>query len=165
MADGVTLRISGLSRADLPRIRRVLPEGAECVELSRRVEPPMGKKHKGGEIYGRLIEIDLLARTAWLQSPENPDDFAVLRFRAEHAEALLAAAGKLISADGLAHLDAHGTVQLLDLSRLKVQPEDQPPDPIIKPFRWRTIDERLPNVDFDEYLRTSRDFDPDQESE
>ena len=157
MPHGVTLRISGLSRDDVPRIRRALPNGATCVELTQQSTPTAeAAKHRCREIVGRLIELDLLAHTARLQTPagaDPPQDRLIpLRFRQDQADALGAAVGKLISAVGLASIDADGVTQGLDLWRLGIQPEDQPSQPLLKPFRWPSIEERLDNVDMEDFL-------------
>lgn len=157
MPHGVTLRISGLSRDDVPRIRRALPNGATCVELTQPSTPPAETaQHRCREIVGRLIELDLLAHTARLQTPAGADPphgrLIPLRFRPDQADALRAAVGQRISAVGLASIDAGGGTQALDLWRIGVQPEDQPSQPLLKPFRWPALEERLDNVDIEDFL-------------
>ena len=162
------------SRRHLERMARSLPRGFEYVELtlpdramSARIyrhdpEEALSETEAVLTISGRLVSIDFRTGTARLQIQSGGKrkvgtQLVPLRFPDELANDMQRCARQQVSVHGVATMTADRVVESLAVQRLHVNLDDRRGLWAPKRFRWPSADERLDNVDMDEFLRTSRD--------
>ena len=162
------------SRRHLNRMARGLPHGFDYVELTLpgrslsariyRHDPDeiLGETEAILTISGRLVAIDFRNGTARLQIQSGGKrkvgmQLIALRFPDEFANDMQRCARQHVSAHGVATMTAGGVVESLAVQRIHVDLDDRRGLWAAKRFTWPGADERLDNVDMEEFLRTSRD--------
>lgn len=166
------------SRRHLDRIAQNLPAGVEYVELTvpaekksariyrRQPDQPTGRAEKVATLSGRLMSINFRKGFARLEVQAERQrkaaaQMVLLRFPDELANDMQRCARQQVSVHGVAMLDANGEIESLDIQRIHVALDDRRGLWAPKRLRWPTADERLDNVDMQEFLRTSRDHGED----
>lgn len=172
--DGTSDQLPENSRRHLDRIAQNLPVGVDYVELTvpveeksariyrRQSDQPAGRAEKLATLSGRLMSIDFRNGFARLEVQAERQQKAaaqmvLLRFPDELANDLQRCARQQVSVHGVAVLGAGGEIESLDVQRIHVTLDDRRGLWAPKRLRWPTADERLDNVDMQEFLRTSRD--------
>lgn len=176
--DGTSDQLPENSRRHLDRIAQNLPVGVDYVELTVPVEEksariyrrqsnqPAGRAEKLATLSGRLMSIDFRNGFARLEVQAERQrkaaaQMVLLRFPDELANDLQRCARQQVSVHGVAVLGAGGEIESLDVQRIHVTLDDRRGLWAPKRLRWPTADERLDNVDMQEFLRTSRDHGED----
>ena len=175
--DGTSAQLPENSRRHLDRIAQNLPAGVDYVELTvpaeeksariyRRRQPnqPTGRAEKAATLLGRLMSIDFRNGFARLEVQAERQQKAaaqmvLLRFPDELANDLQRCARQQVSVHGVAMLDAGGAIESLNVQRIHSTLDDRQGLWAPKRLRWPTPDERLNNVDMQEFLRTSSEED------
>ena len=162
------------SRRHLERMARSLPRGFDYVELTLpdRAMSARIYRHDPDEapseteavltISGRLVAIDFRTGTARLQTQSGGKrkvgmQLIALRFPDELANDMQRCARQHVSVHGVATMTAGGVVESLAVQRIHVDLDDRSGLWAAKRFTWPSAEERLDNVDMDEFLRTSLD--------
>lgn len=176
--DGTSDQLPENSRRHLDRIAQNLPVGVDYVELTvpvkeksariyrRQSNQPAGRAEKLATLSGRLMSIDFRNGFARLEVQAERQrkaaaQMVLLRFPDELANDLQRCARQQVSVHGVAVLGAGGEIESLDVQRIHVTLDDRRGLWAPKRLRWPTADERLDNVDMQEFLRTSRDHGED----
>ncbi len=175
--DGTSARLPENSRRHLDRIAQNLPDGVDYVELvvpaeekSARIyrrrppDQPTGRAEKAATLSGRLMSIDFRNGFARLEvqaerRQKAAAQMVLLRFPDELANDVQRCARQQVSVHGIAMLDAGGAIESLNVQRIHVTLDDRRGLWAPKRLRWPTPDERLDNVDMQEFLRTSSEED------
>jgi len=164
------------ARGHLERMAQHLPLGVECVELALReagasariYRSDPAKQAAGGQAVltrsGRLIAVDFRKGTAQLETQGSRKGKAGarrirLKFPDELANDMQRCARQQVSVRGAATIGATGAVNSLDVQWIQAEFDDRRLLWAPKRFRWPAPDQRIDNVDMDEFLRTSRDDD------
>lgn len=175
--DGTSAQLPENSRRHLDRIAQNLPAGVDYVELTvpaeeksariyRRRQPdqPAGRAEKAATLSGRLMSIDFRNSLARLEVQAERQQQAatrmvLLRFPDELANDLQRCARQQVRVRGVALLDAGEEIESLNVQQIHSTLDDRRGLWAPKRLRWPTSDERLDNVDMQEFLRTSSEED------
>lgn len=166
------------SRRSLERIAQNLRPGINYVELTlpgqkksarihrRDLDKPAAAAEEALTLSGRLISIDFRTGFARLEIQADRRQRAatrqvLLRFPDELANDMQRCARQQVSVHGVAMLDAGRAIESLNVQRIHVALDDRRGLWAPKRLRWPTADERIDNVDMQEFLRTSRDYGED----
>ena len=174
---GTSAQLPESSRRHLDRIAQNLPTGVDYVELTvpaeeksariyRRRQPdqPTGRTEKTATLSGRLMSINFRNGLARLEVQAERQrkaaaQMVLLRFPDELANDVQRCARQQVSVHGVAMLDAGGEIESLNVQRIRSTLDDRQSLWAPKRLRWPTPDERLDNVDMQEFLRTSSEED------
>ena len=165
-----------LASDHLDRMARNLPDGVDFVELGLHDSGTSARIYRCAPddvavgtdelltISGRLVSVDFRAGAARIEIPailkrNIGTQLLVLRFPDELASDsdMQRCARQHVAAHGLATKTAAGIVVSLAVRWIQAVIDDRPGLWAPKRFTWPSAEERLDNVDMDEFLRTSRD--------
>ena len=164
------------ARGHLERMAQRLPPGVECVELALLEAGPSARIYRRDPakqvdstqavltLSGRLIAADFRKGTARLETQGSRSGKAGVRrirleFSDELANDMQRCARQHVSVRGTAVIDAAGAVKSLKVQWIQAEIDDRRLLWAAKRFHWPAPDQRIDNVDMNEFLRTSRDDD------
>ena len=173
-AAGNGAQLPKLASDHLDRMARSLPDGVDFVELGLHDSGTSARIYRRAPadvavgtdelltISGRLVSVDFRAGVARIEVPailkrNVGTQLLVLRFPDELASDMQRCARQHVAAHGVATKTAAGIVESLAVRWIQAVIDDRPGLWAPKRFTWPSADERLDNVDMDEFVRTSRD--------
>lgn len=160
------------AEASRPIVRMAahLPPGVDYVELTVSGTDTQGRilRHdllqaptattELRTVSGRLIEVNFGRGRARLQVQatsrrRKKSDVVHLRFSDELAGDMQSSARQLVTIEGVAQIDSSDDIDWLDVQRVFVEYDDRRALWAPKRFSWPAIEDRLENVDVDDFLR------------
>ena len=154
-------RIAQNLRPDVDYVELTLPDQKKSARIYRRdLDKPTAAVEEALTLSGRLISIDFRTGLARLEVQADRRQKAAarqvsLRFPDELANDMQRCARQQVVVRGGAALNANRAIELLTVQRIQVALDDRRGLWAPKRFRWPSAEERLDNVDMDEFLRTS----------
>ena len=154
-------RIAQNLRPDVNYVELTLPGQKKSARIYRRdLDKPAAAAEEALTLSGRLISIDFRTGLARLEIQADRRQRAatrqvLLRFPDELANDMQRCARQQVVVRGGATLNADRAIELLTVQQIQVALDDRRGLWAPKRFRWPTAEERLDNVDMDEFLRTS----------
>lgn len=154
-------RIAQNLRPDVDYVELTLPDQKKSARIYRRdLDKPAAAVEEALTLSGRLISIDFRTGLARLEVQADRRQKAAarqvsLRFPDELANDMQRCARQQVVVRGGAALNADRAIELLTVQRIQVALDDRRGLWAPKRFRWPSAEERLDNVDMDEFLRTS----------
>ncbi len=166
------------ARGHLERMAQHLPLGVECVELALLGAGPSARIYRRDPakqvdstqavltLSGRLVAADFRKGTAQLETQSSRSRKARARrirleFPDELANDMQRCARQQVLVRGAAVIDAAGVVKSLKVQWIQAEIDDRRLLWAAKRFHWPAPDQRIDNVDMNEFLRTSRDDEGD----
>ncbi len=181
LINGLTSQDAELStraKRYIERLQRNLPIGVESIDIAipglpgkARLEPLSRVEARlpstdERTVTGRLMEINFRAKRALLEIPRvmgrRSTQQIALQFPDELASDMQRLARQLVVVDGRAALADNGAILKLELDSIALYIDDRTGLWPAKKFRWPTPEERLTNVDMEEFLRSSKDLYEDE---
>ncbi len=155
--------------AALARMASKLPDGIEYVELScgtLDATPRITRPEREPRIIhrehlsrsGRLLEVNFAKNTAKLQLQRDQRKKQVkLRFPDHLAYDMQQATRQLVVVEGEATFSQDDKIKTIDVERVSMPFDDRHALWAPKRFQWPQPEDRIDNIDYQEFLRTSRD--------
>ncbi len=164
----------------IERMASHLPPGVDFVELTitgsetrarilrHDLEQPTTATTELRTVSGRLIEVNFGKGRARLQVPTTSrrrkrSEVVHLRFSDELAGDMQSSARQLVTIEGIAQIDLADDIDWIEVQRVFVEYDDRRALWAPKRFTWTAVEDRLNNVDVDDFLHNIHGVDEEDE--